>query len=142
MKVLEGTAARTLVVTLERGEDLHDGILAACRANAVRDAVVVSGVATLSPIVFHDVTTEDFPIGENIRTLSGPWELTAMSGLVIDGEIHAHIAAANSETAVGGHLHPGTQVLYLAEIVLLALRISGANVRREHEPGTNLWLIR
>lgn len=80
MKVVEGVAAGTLVVTLERDEDLHDGIIAACRAHGVRDAVVVSGVATLSPIVLHDVTTEDFPIGENIRTLSGPWELTAISG--------------------------------------------------------------
>jgi predicted DNA-binding protein with PD1-like motif len=142
MKTFEGAAAGALIITLSRGEDLHDGILAGCRAHGVRDAVIVSGVATLSPVVLHDVTTESFPIGEHVRTLDGPWELVALSGLVLDGELHAHLAVANSETSIGGHLHPGSGVLYLAEVVLVGLRISGPALRREHEAGTNLWLIR
>jgi uncharacterized protein len=141
MKTFEAATTGALIIALGRGDDIYDGILAACRAHDVRDAAIVSGVGVLAPVVLHDVTTEGYPIGENVRTLAGPWELTSISGLVIDGEVHAHIGVSNSETSEGGHLHPGTTVLYLAELVLVGLQTSPPGLRREHETGTNLWLI-
>lgn len=141
MNVFSGVTGAALVVTLTRGEDLHDGILSACRVHGMRDAAIVSAVATLSPVVLHEVTTEGFPIGEYVRTLPGPWELAALSGLVVDGEVHAHLVVSNAETTTGGHLHAGTIVLYLAEVVLLGVQLTGAPLSRHHEAGTDLWMI-
>ena len=52
--------------------------------------------------------------------LEKPLELLSVSGLIADGEPHLHIVVSCGENEVyGGHLHEGSQVLYLAEIAFL-----------------------
>ena len=140
MRAFAGSPTRILVVHLEPDEDLHAGILEACRAAGMPDAVVVDGHATLDPVVIHDVTSTGFPIVEGVRRLDGPFELISIDGLVVDGEIHAHISVANVDAAHGGHLHAGTKVLYLAEVTILGIAFD-SSLRRVHEPGSNRWII-
>src|ERR1700682_137871 len=78
VEVFDGAMGEALIVTLGRGADLHAGILAACLARGVRDAAIVSGVATVTPVVLHEVTSEGFPIEEHIRTLNGPGGATSI----------------------------------------------------------------
>ena len=140
MKLWNGRPTQVVVVHLDEGEDLYEGILEACRISGLRDAVVIDGHATLDPVVTHDVTSVDYPIVENVRTLNGPHELTNIAGLVIDSEVHAHVTVATSDAAHGGHLHRGTKVRYLAELTLLGLDFDEPLTRR-HEAVTNRWLI-
>ena len=72
MKLWNGRPTQVVVVHLDEGEDLYEGILEACRISGLRDAVVIDGHATLDPVVTHDVTSVDYPIVENVRTLNGP----------------------------------------------------------------------
>ena len=91
-------------------------------------------------MVIHRVTSPGFPIAEAYETLEGPYEVVSLSGLLVDGELHAHITVADTEHAAGGHLHSGSRVLYLAEVVMLPLTYPRAMTRR-HTPDTNLWLM-
>jgi hypothetical protein len=141
MRLWGGRPSKIVIVDLGPGEDLYEAILEACRQSGLSDAVVVDGHATLDPVVIHDVTSIDYPIVENVRTLSGPHELTNIAGLVIDGQVHAHVTVATSDATHGGHLHLGTRVLYLAEIVLLGVDLDEPLTRR-HEPKTERWTIR
>lgn len=140
MNVFPGAPGEVLVVALDTGEDLHDGVLEACRQRGVRHAVVLEGHATVAPAVIHAVTSTGYPIDEHLRTLPGPLELTGMQGLVVDGEMHAHVSLADKGRAYGGHLHAGTRVLYLAEVSLLTFESSEA-ITRIREAGTDRWLI-
>ncbi len=62
----------------------------------------------------------------------GPYDIIAVTGLVVDGDIHAHIAISDAERAVGGHLEEGCIVLTFAVVTLLEIpdaRITGWDVR-------------
>lgn len=134
------TAGEVLVLSIPRDTDLHDGIISACIDAGIRDAVLVEGHATLDPVALHRVTSTAFPIVEGYETLDGPWELVSLGGLLVNGELHAHAAVADEHRTAGGHLHSGSRVLYLAEIVVIALDFH-RKVTRKHEARTNLWLL-
>lgn len=53
---------------------------------------------------------------------------TAIVGLVVEGVPHFHIVCSDQNGTYAGHLEPGCEVLYLAEIVLLEL--TGKPLRR------------
>ena len=130
-----------MAIGLPQGMDLHDGIVDACLNAGIRDGVVVEGHATLDRVNLHRVVSTTFPVVEQYETLEGPYELASIDGLLIDGELHAHIVVAAPDRVAGGHLHQGTRVLYLAEIVVVALAFE-REVTRVRDPETDLWLLR
>jgi predicted DNA-binding protein with PD1-like motif len=64
---------------------------------------------------------------------AGPIELGSLSGNVIDGDPHLHIVAQDKNGNYVGHLEEGTEVLFLAEIILAELKdINIHRVQNEH----------
>ncbi len=130
-----GRYGRQIVVHLGKGEKVQEGILSACRALELNDAVVTSGIGSLRKVRYHRIaSTQDLPANEYL-TVEGPIEMCALQGLILDGEPHLHITCCDRERAFGGHLEEGCEVQYLAEISLMELtdadlvrRLDGAGV--------------
>ena len=128
---------RIITVSLQRGEMLLEGIEQAVQENGIRDAVMLSCIGTLSAMTWHRVTTLDLKPKEEYPTVRGPLELCALQGSVVGGVPHLHIVCSDKDGTYAGHLEPGCEVLYLAEIVLMEL--AGKPLHRvRDENGLNL----
>ena len=112
---------RIITVSLQRGEMLLEGIEQAVQENGIRDAVMLSCIGTLSAMTWHRVTTLDLKPKEEYPTVRGPLELCALQGSVVGGVPHLHIVCSDKDGTYAGHLEPGCEVLYLAEIILMEL---------------------
>ena len=119
---------RIITVSLQRGEMLLEGVQKAIAENGIRDAVVLSCIGTLSSMTWHRVTTLDARPREEYPVVRGPLELCAVQGLVAEGVPHFHIVCSDQNGTYAGHLEPGCEVLYLAEVVLMEL--NGTPLRR------------
>ena len=131
------TGGRIITVSLQRGDLLLEGIQDAIREAGIRDAVVLSCIGTLSSLTWHRVTTLETKPREEYPTVNGPLELCALQGSVAGGAPHFHIVCSDQAGVYAGHLEPGCEVLYLAEVVLLEL--AGKPLRRvRNENGLNV----
>jgi predicted DNA-binding protein with PD1-like motif len=119
---------RIVVLNLERGEKLLESIRQALAELSVRDAVLVSAIGSLSKVVFHRITTTDEVPQDEFITLEGPIELSAVDGMVVDGEPHLHMVFSDLENTYSGHLEDGSVICYLAELVFA--EIKGLHLRR------------
>lgn len=127
--IAEGTG-RIIVLNLEPGELLLESIRAELVRLQVRDAVLVSAIGTLSKARYHRITGTDLPPKDEFLVVEAPVELSAVQGLVADGEPHFHMVFTDFDRTYSGHLEDGCVVAYLAELVLM--EIKGARLRREH----------
>lgn len=119
---------RHLVIHLCKGEDILKGIIDKCEELGIRNAIVVSGIGSLRQAVYHRIADiADDPTNEYL-TIPGPTELCGLQGLILDGQPHLHISCCNREKAFGGHMEPGCEVQYLAEIGIIELK--DANLTR------------
>jgi len=108
-----------IVLGLGPGELLLESIEKAIRVHDIRNGVVVSGIGTLKTCRMHYITHTDFPPQDAKFTLHEPLELVSMNGIIADGEPHLHAVVSQAEEgARGGHIEPGCEVAYLAEIVI------------------------
>lgn len=113
-------AFEVVVVGVAPGEMLLETIEAAIREYDIQNGAVVSGIGTLKVARMHHIEHDRFPPEDRIYVIEKPLEVSNISGIVADGKPHLHITVGyRDEWAVAGHLEPGSEVLYLAEVVLL-----------------------
>ncbi|MGN0802203.1 MAG: PPC domain-containing DNA-binding protein [Candidatus Faecivicinus sp.] len=115
-------SGRKIVVNLSKGEDILEGIGAACREMNVKNAMIVSAIGSARKMRYHYVaSTADDP--ENVFvTIDRACEIGAIQGLILDGDVHAHAAFSDAQgRAYNGHLEVGCEVLYLLEVSLVEL---------------------
>jgi len=132
--------AEVVVVGLRPGELLLESLHEAIRKHDIRNGVVVSGIGTLRKCRMHYITHTDFPPKDEIFTLEDPLELLSVSGVIADGEPHLHavVLHGGSET-YGGHLEPGCEVAYLAEIVIH--KFNKLEMARHFDPNCGVKLL-
>src|SRR5215213_4511107 len=111
-------ASRFVALRLAPGEDVLLSLRAAVVAQGIRNAAILSGVGSLDRYHFHVVKTTNMPPGNTFVRGDGPFDILAVTGLVVDGEVHAHITFSNTEVAMGGHLEEGCRVLTFAVVVI------------------------
>jgi predicted DNA-binding protein with PD1-like motif len=119
---------RIVVLNLERGEKLLEGIREQLEELGIREAVLISAIGTLTKAVFHRVVSTAVPPQDEFITLEGPIELSTVQGMVVDGEPHFHLVFSDLEKTYSGHLEDGSVVYCLAEVVLA--EIEGLALRR------------
>lgn len=122
---------RLVIIRLDPGEDLLQGLQRACEERGIKNAVIVSGYGALKKVHYHAIAGTDYPPKDRHVVHERPLELVSLSGIIANGNIHAHIGVSTLEKAFGGHLEPGTIVAYLAEIALLEIA-EGELVRTKH----------
>ena len=130
-----------VVIGFKPGELLLESIKEALRSQGIRNGAVVSGIGTFKTCTMHYVEHTGFPPRDHFYTLNKPLELLSVSGLIADGEPHLHIAVSCGEDEVyGGHLEPGSEVLYLAEIAILVF--NDLPLERQADPERKVKLLR
>jgi predicted DNA-binding protein with PD1-like motif len=111
-------ASRFVALRLDPGEDVLLSLRAAVVERDIRNAAILSGVGSLDRYHFHVVKTTNMPPGNTFIRGDGPFDILTVTGLVVDGEVHAHITFSNTELAMGGHLEEGCRVLTFAVVVM------------------------
>ena len=106
------------MMRLDPGEDVLLSLRAAVVEQKIRNAAILSGVGSLDRYHFHVVKTTNMPPGNTFVRGEGPFDILTVTGLVVAGEVHAHITFSNTELAMGGHLEEGCRVLTFAVVVM------------------------
>lgn len=114
-----------VVVRLDPGDMALESIRRACEETDLTDGVVVSGIGTFNTLNVHYVNTTHFqdadvPKAERntFLELEGAWEVSAVQGVVADGDPHLHVTAYDGERTVAGHLEEGCEVNVLGEVAV------------------------
>ncbi len=110
---------RVLVLRFKYDTELLSGLQRALKEQKVRNAVILSGFGSVRNYQVHQVSNRTLPSKNMfVKDPTGPADITAMSGFVMDGRIHAHITLANPQKAFAGHLEPDTNVFTFAVVTL------------------------
>ena len=126
-----GQVVRTLIVRFDYGDLLLEGIRAVIESEGIETGYVTAGIGTFDRCRMHMITTTGFPSQDRIVEMEGPIELIGLAGFIAGGEPHIHMTVSDTERAYGGHLEPGSRVLYLGEVRIDVLSETGF-VRRPH----------
>jgi predicted DNA-binding protein with PD1-like motif len=109
---------KVVVIRLKNGVDVLEGLHRAVEKEGIRNAVIFSGIGSVTSYNLHAVANTTFPPEEVFYKAEGPYDLVASQGYIIDGRVHAHVTLSNENKAIGGHLEPGTRVFtfYIATV--------------------------
>ena len=113
-----GQIDRTVVVRMKQHTDLLDGLKQAVQKEQINNAVILSGIGSLTSYHIHVVDNNTFPSENVFFKDSIPVDLTSVNGYVFNGKVHTHINISDENMAIGGHLEPGTTVFTFAIITI------------------------
>ena len=123
---------KVLLVELDKGEDLFEGIEDILKKEGIRNAYIASAVGSIEHLEYHRPTGMGEVTEDEFLSLEGPFEFGSLTGTVIDGAIHFHFSAGGVDQLHIGHLERGTKVLYLME--LLVIELTGLALQRRMTP--------
>ena len=113
---------RVVVVRLKNGTDMLDGLRQAVAREKIRNGVILSGFGSVTSYHIHVVGNTTLPPKDVFTKAGGPFDLLGVSGLVMDGKVHAHITLASTRKVTGGHLEAGTSVFTFTAISIGVLK--------------------
>ena len=109
-----------IAVGLAPGDLLLESIEKAVTEHDVQYGAVISGIGTMKKTRLHYVNDCEFPPTDVMYDIEEPFELASIDGLIVDGKPHLHISGmVRDQKAYAGHLEPGSEVLYLAEVLIM-----------------------
>ena len=118
VQTIQSPVSRVVVVRLKNKTDMLEGLKQAVAREKIKNAVFISGFGSVTSYQTHVVGNTTFPPKETFTKESGPFDILTVSGMVLDGKVHAHITLATPAKALGGHLEPGTSVFTFATVTL------------------------
>lgn len=118
MLIQSTTINRLVLVRLDPEDDLLEALRAAVLRAGIRSGMIVNGVGSLSRYRVHVVDRPSLPTQDAFFEGEGPYDILSITGLILDGRVHAHITFSNTERAMGGHLEEGCTVLTFAIVAL------------------------
>ncbi len=117
--VQEGRS-QSIILNLEPRELLKESIEAAAREHDIQTGAVLCGIAALRVASLHHIKHVGFPPEDILYKIEQPMEMTSLQGVIINHKAHCHIQCMSGKTGpIGGHLEEGSEIAYLAEIVLV-----------------------
>ncbi len=118
MKIQQTTITKLVILRLNPGDDLLLSLREAVKDEKIKNGLILNGLGSVSAYHWHVVSDDNLPPAECYIHKPLPCDILAMSGAIIDGRVHAHIALSNEQVAHGGHLEEGTKALTFAVIVI------------------------
>ena len=110
---------RIIVLRFKYQTDLMLGLDSMVKSENIKNAVILSGIGSVTGYHIHTVNNRTFPSKDMfIKNPKAPADILNVNGYVINGRVHAHITLADKERTFGGHLEPGTQVFTFAVVTL------------------------
>lgn len=122
----------TAVIRFDHGDRLLEGLQQVADELRLATAAIVTGYGALSRLHVHWAKYARRPAEPVFGVWEEPLEICCLTGLIADGQVHAHIAASNGAHTYGGHLEPGTVVCWLAEVVIQRLPLDLVRVKDEY----------
>lgn len=101
---------RMFVARLKHGKDILEGLNEIVEKEAIKNAVIITGIGSVTDYHVHVVDNSTFPSENKFIRKDIPADVTNLTGFVIDGRVHAHLTLSDEHGAIGGHLEPGTHV--------------------------------
>jgi predicted DNA-binding protein with PD1-like motif len=102
---------RIEVVRMSSGTDLLDGLNRFLKAESVKNAVILTGIGSVTDYHYHVVSDKNLPPAQEYPKGSVAKDLVSVQGYIFNGRVHAHIALSDENSVIGGHLEPGTIAL-------------------------------
>jgi predicted DNA-binding protein with PD1-like motif len=102
---------RLEIVRMRSGTDLLAGLNLAVEEKNIKNAVILTGIGSVTDYHYHVVSDKNLPPAEEYPKASTPMDLTSVQGYILNGKVHAHITLSDENSMVGGHLEPGTKAL-------------------------------
>jgi len=135
-----GRAGEVVVVRLSKGDLLLESLRAICRKQKIRNGVILTGFGSLDRSRVTGVVSAAYPATRfyDNRSTAGV-EILAISGVVADYHVHAHMVMCDRRKAFGGHVEEGCRVLSLSEIAIL--RVDRLKLKRVLDPTTGQKLL-
>jgi uncharacterized protein len=117
MKFWEAKDRGIVFLSLHHKDDVLESIQRCIAAADLQNAVVMTGLGSLTKGHFHVIATNNYPPGDTFIKLDGPLEIAQIAGIIANGEPHLHLTLLDKEHKTwGGHLEPGCEVLTLCEL--------------------------
>lgn len=110
------------ILRVDPGEDVLQTVQQFIDRTSLRQAVVLGGYGTLAKYSLHWVTHNQIPTHNTYGQGEGGIEILAMSGLVVAGKPHIHVALSNVAGGFGGHLEEGCIAYVVCEIFFAEMR--------------------
>ena len=102
---------RIEIIRMRTGTDLLEGLKKVAVEKNIKNAVILSGIGSVTDYHYHVVSDKNLPPAEEDPSASVAMDLIAVQGYIFKGRIHAHISLSDENSVVGGHLEPGTKAL-------------------------------
>lgn len=119
MHVQMSETSRLYLVRMDPGEDVLASLQSTVTQFELRNAIIVSGIGSLDHFQVHVVKTTNMPPGNVFTSGAGPFDIVAITGVVVNHEIHAHIILSDTSQTVGGHLEKGCRVLTFGVVAVI-----------------------
>ena len=102
---------RIEIIRMKPGADMLDGFNLYIKENKIKNAVILTGIGSVTDYRYHVVSDKNLPPAEEFPKASVPMDLVSVQGYILNGRVHAHIALSDENSVVGGHLEKGTKAL-------------------------------
>jgi predicted DNA-binding protein with PD1-like motif len=110
---------RVMIFRFRYDTDLLAGLEQMVKQNKIQNGVILSGFGSVRGYQVHQVSNRTFPSKNMfVKDPTAPADILGMSGYVLNGRLHPHIALANPDKSFGGHLEPGTSVFTFAVVTV------------------------
>ena len=118
----EGKEGRTVVIRFEPDEDVLVEMQRAVDDLGIKHGTILSCFGAVKSYGMHVVKSTNIPPGNTFAWEDNmPYDIISMTGYVMDGRVHAHVALADRTHMLGGHLEKGMRVLNLAAVTIMEL---------------------
>lgn len=118
-----GKFERVLILRFKYQTDLLAGLEQMVKENHIRNGVILAAAGSVTGFQLHQVVNATFPSQIKFEQMTdAPADLISMNGYIMNGRLHPHITLATPQSAIGGHLEPGTKVFTFAIVTVGVLR--------------------
>jgi uncharacterized protein len=124
MIVQDANIQRVVMVRLNPGDDILLSLRKAVEQSSIKTGVILNGLGSAQSYHYHVVADTNLPPKEIFPKGEIPFDIVSITGLIIDGRVHAHITFSEAGKAQGGHLEEGCRVLTFAAIAIADLGAS------------------
>jgi predicted DNA-binding protein with PD1-like motif len=140
MKYWENTERGIVFLSLHHKDDVLESIHRLIKEANLQDAVVMTGLGSLTKGHFHVIASNNYPPGDTYIKLEGPLEIAQIGGIIGGGQPHLHLTLLDKDHKTwGGHLEPGCEVLTLCEMSIQ--RVDGTRMTHRDLDGSGVKVL-
>lgn len=145
----QGSVSKVVMIRLNPGKDLIEGITEVCHTHGLKSGVITSCIGSLQRASFFTVIPLPNKMGAGYGdpvVMEGPLELVSAQGTIgldVDANLLIHMHASLGDgrgNLYGGHLIKGKCPILITGEIMIAF-LEGVRVVQRHDPETDMKLL-